>query len=88
LELASASPGATAPNTVPASAGGAVQPFLSWLELPPTFYICSGDGSVFKSPVKRCPNCGTGGSKFWNMTGQPAVPPALAIVSEPVTLAK
>lgn len=88
LELASASPGVTAPMTALASTGGAQPSFLSWLELPPTFYICSGDGSVFTSPVKRCPNCGTGGSRFWNMTGQPAVPPALAVVSEPVTLAK
>jgi rubrerythrin len=88
LELASASPGTTASTRMLASMGGTEQPFLSWLALPPTFYVCSGDGSVFASPVKRCPNCGTGGSKFWSMTGQPAVPPALAVVSEPVTLAK
>ncbi len=24
-------------------------------------YVCMGDGSAFISPVKRCPNCGTGG---------------------------
>lgn len=88
LELAAASPRASGARTALASTAVAELPRFDWLEHPPTFYICSGDGSVFTSPVRRCPNCGTGGSKFWKMTGPPAVPPALAVVSAPVTLTK
>ncbi len=33
-------------------------------ETAPTCYLCLGDGSVFPSPVKRCPNCGTDKSRF------------------------
>lgn len=88
LELAAAPPGSSVTTTVLASTDGARQPFPGWLESSPTFHICSGCGSVFTSPVRRCPNCGTGGSRFWTMTGPPAVPPALATVSDPVTLAR
>lgn len=88
LELAAAPAGTSAATTVLASADGAASPFADWLRSSPTFHVCSGCGSVFTSPVRRCPNCGTGGSRFWKMTGPPAVPPALASVGDPVTLTR
>jgi rubrerythrin len=62
----------------PVSAAGSGQLASSGFEGPVSFFICSGDGSVFTDFVKRCPNCGTGSSHFWVMTSQPVVPPALA----------
>ena len=53
-----------------------------------SFFICSGDGSVFTSPVKRCPNCGTGGSRFWVMISPPLVPPALASSGAPAAISR
>ena len=29
-----------------------------------TCYVCSGDGSIWTHPMKRCPNCGAGGAGF------------------------
>lgn len=33
-----------------------------------TLYLCTGDGSLFASPVGSCPNCGTGNSRVRAIT--------------------
>lgn len=83
LALAS---GPSRPGPVSPAGPGRLAP--GGFEVPMTFFICSGDGSVFVNPVKRCPNCGTGGSRFWVMTGQPAVSPALAGGGATTTLSR
>jgi rubrerythrin len=85
LELSAGPP---APLVAVATTPGEAQYTLDWLENPPTFYVCPGDGSVFTHAVKRCPNCGTSGSCFQKFTGPPAVPPALTSLSAPVTLTR